>query len=269
MKWLESQSVDGVDDTKVDTSKKYPKRNEEIKLSKNSKTILEKRYIRKDKEGNAIETTKELFERVSKTVAEPDKKHQDEKLTEISFYNMLTKKKFLPNSPTFTGAGTPLGQLAACFVLPIADDMGREQSGIFSTLRDAALVQQTGGGNGFSFSDLRSRGEHISKSAGEATGPVGFLSVYDAAFAEIAQGGCLLPDTLVFTNEGLLRLDEIVNSDALGWQEHSLNVQTDKGTKQSPRGFNNGKADVYRVQTKEGLSIAGTKNHKVKIMGEK
>lgn len=268
MKWLESQSVDGVDDTKVDTSKKYPKRNEEIKLSKNSKTILEKRYIRKDKEGNAIETTKELFERVSKTVAEPDKKHQDEKLTEISFYNMLTKKKFLPNSPTFTGAGTPLGQLAACFVLPIADDMGREQSGIFSTLRDAALVQQTGGGNGFSFSDLRSRGEHISKSAGEATGPVGFLSVYDAAFAEIAQGGCLLPDTLVFTNEGLLRLDEIVNSDALGWQEHSLNVQTDKGTKQSPRGFNNGKADVYRVQTKEGLSIAGTKNHKVKIMGE-
>ena len=99
----------------------------------------------------------------------------------------------------------PLGQLAACFVLPIADDMGRDSAGIFQTLRDAALIQQTGGGNGFGFSRLRPKASLVKSSAGEATGPVGFLRVYDKAFGEIAQGGCLLPETLVFTDRGLLR----------------------------------------------------------------
>jgi ribonucleoside-diphosphate reductase alpha chain len=178
----------------------------------------------------------------------------------------LSSKKFFPNSPTFTGAGTPLGQLAACFVLPITDDMGRDSAGIFQTLRDAALIQQTGGGNGFSFSRLRPKGAVVQTSAGQATGPVGFLRVYDHAFGEIAQGGCLLPETLVFTNHGLLRLDEMVNPDVPGWQEHHLSVPTDEGVKISPRGYNNGVADVLRVHTREGLSIAGTPNHKVKVM---
>jgi ribonucleoside-diphosphate reductase alpha chain len=105
------------------------------------------------------------------------------------FYELLTSKRFFPNSPTFTGAGTPLGQLAACFVLPINDDMGRDPAGIFQTLRDAALIQQTGGGNGFSFSRLRPKGALVKSSAGQATGPVGFLRVYDKAFGEVAQGG--------------------------------------------------------------------------------
>jgi ribonucleoside-diphosphate reductase alpha chain len=105
------------------------------------------------------------------------------------FYQLLTSKCFFPNSPTFTGAGTPLGQLAACFVLPISDDMGRDAAGIFQTLRDAALIQQTGGGNGFAFSRLRPQGTMVKSSAGQATGPVGFLRVYDKAFGEIAQGG--------------------------------------------------------------------------------
>ena len=78
----------------------------------------------------------------------------------VEYYHLLSSKKFFPNSPTFTGAGTPLGQLAACFVLPITDDMGRDSAGIFQTLRDAALIQQTGGGNGFSFSRLRPKGSH-------------------------------------------------------------------------------------------------------------
>jgi ribonucleoside-diphosphate reductase alpha chain len=93
------------------------------------------------------------------------------------YYMLLTTKAFFPNSPTFTGAGTPLGQLAACFVLPINDDMGRDSAGIFQTLRDAALIQQTGGGNGFSFSRLRPKGAHVRSSSGQATGPVGFLRV--------------------------------------------------------------------------------------------
>jgi intein/homing endonuclease len=106
----------------------------------------------------------------------------------------------------------------------------------------------------------------VQTSAGQATGPVGFLRVYDHAFGEIAQGGCLLPETLVFTNKGLLRLDELVNSEISGWQEHTLVVPTDEGTKKSPRGYNNGVADVFRVHTRQGLSIAGTPNHKVKVM---
>ncbi len=153
-----------------------------------------------------------------------------------------------------------------CFVLPITDDMGRDSAGIFQTLRDAALIQQTGGGNGFSFSRLRPHGSMVQTSAGQATGPVGFLSVYDHAFGEIAQGGCLLPETLVFTDKGLLRLDEIVDSGISGWQEHELSVPTDEGMKGSPGGYNNGVADVLRVHTREGLSITGTPNHKVKVM---
>ncbi|NIV21288.1 MAG: ribonucleoside-diphosphate reductase, adenosylcobalamin-dependent, partial [Gammaproteobacteria bacterium] len=96
-----------------------------------------------------------------------------------TFYDLLTSLRFLPNSPTFTGAGTPLGQLAACFVLPVADDMGRDGDGIFETLRNAALIQQTGGGTGFSFSRLRPRGAVVRSSGGQATGPVGFMQVYD------------------------------------------------------------------------------------------
>jgi ribonucleoside-diphosphate reductase alpha chain len=92
--------------------------------------------------------------------------------------------------------------LAACFVLPITDDMGRDSAGIFQTLRDAALIQQTGGGNGFSFSRLRPKGSRVRSSAGQATGPVGFLRVYDNAFGEIAQGG-----TRRGANMAVLRVD--------------------------------------------------------------
>ncbi|MCJ7718192.1 MAG: adenosylcobalamin-dependent ribonucleoside-diphosphate reductase, partial [Anaerolineales bacterium] len=118
------------------------------------------------------------------------------------FYRLLAEKKFLPNSPTFTGAGTPLGQLAACFVIPISDDMGKWSDGIFQSLRDAALIQQTGGGNGFSFSRLRPSKSLIKASSGHATGPVGFLKVYDKAFGEIAQGG-----TRRGANMAVLRVD--------------------------------------------------------------
>jgi ribonucleoside-diphosphate reductase alpha chain len=131
-----------------------------------------------------------MFRRVARAVAEPDRDHgADAAATEQAFYKLLTELRFFPNSPTFTGAGTPLGQLAACFVLPISDDMGRDSAGIFQTLRDAALIQQTGGGNGFSFGRLRPKGTYVASSAGQATGPVGFLRVYDKAFGEIAQGG--------------------------------------------------------------------------------
>ncbi len=160
-----------------------------ITFSDNARKILEKRYLRKDPNGQPMETAEEMFDRIATAVAEPDRAYRDVEVTKIEFYNLLSTKKFFPNSPTFTGAGTPLGQLAACFVLPISDELGRTRDSIFETLRVAALIQQTGGGNGFSFSRLRSKGTNVAKSNGKATGPVGFLQVYDSAFGEVAQGG--------------------------------------------------------------------------------
>jgi ribonucleoside-diphosphate reductase alpha chain len=159
-------------------------------FSENALTVLTKRYLRKDDNGEPVESVGEMFTRVAHHVAEAESDHAgNASEAEALFYNLLTTLRFLPNSPTFTGAGTPLGQLAACFVLPIEDDMGRASSGIFQSLRDAALIQQTGGGNGFSFSRLRPQNSLVVSSMGQATGPLGFLRVYDKAFGEIAQGG--------------------------------------------------------------------------------
>ncbi len=162
----------------------------DIPLTENARKVLEKRYLRKGLDGKPIETVHEMFWRVAWHVAAAeDVLGGDRYAWAETFFDMLTRLEFLPNSPTFTGAGTPLGQLAACFVLPIEDDMGKIKGGIFDTLRNAALIQQTGGGNGFSFSRLRPKGAPVHSSAGIATGPVGFLRVYDKAFGEIAQGG--------------------------------------------------------------------------------
>jgi len=161
-----------------------------VKLTENARTVLMKRYVRRGPDGKPIETPEGMFRRIAQAIAEPEAAHGgDVAGVERAFYRLLTDLRFFPNSPTFTGAGTPLGQLAACFVLPISDDMGRKSDGIFQTLRDAALIQQTGGGNGFAFSRLRPKGGLVKSSAGHATGPVGFLRVYDKAFGEIAQGG--------------------------------------------------------------------------------
>lgn len=177
--------------------------NQEIPLGDNALTVLHKRYLRHGANGEPTETPNQMFWRVASVVALPDAEYgEDASTTAHDFYEMLTSFRFMPNSPTFTGAGTPLGQLAACFVLPIHDDMGRDAAGIFSTLRVAALIQQTGGGNGFSFSRLRPRGAQVSTSKGVATGPVGFLRVYDKAFGEIAQGG-----TRRGANMAVLRVD--------------------------------------------------------------
>src|SRR5688500_5194802 len=162
----------------------------EVALTDNARVVLEKRYLRRGPDGKPAETIPQMFQRVAHHVALAEREWGgSEADVEEQFYDLLTSLRFFPNSPTFTGAGTPLGQLAACFVLKIEDDMGRTGSGIFQTLRDAALIQQTGGGNGFAFSRLRPKAALVKTSAGQATGPVGFLRVYDKAFGEIAQGG--------------------------------------------------------------------------------
>ena len=174
-----------------------------VELTENARQVLMKRYVRRGDDGKPCETVEEMFWRVAWHVAKVEELWQEDvDATRCEYYQLLSSKKFFPNSPTFTGAGTPLGQLAACFVLPITDDMGKDSAGIFQTLRDAALIQQTGGGNGFSFSRLRPMGSLVKSSAGQATGPVGFLRVYDHAFGEIAQGG-----TRRGANMAVLRVD--------------------------------------------------------------
>ncbi|WP_303774244.1 adenosylcobalamin-dependent ribonucleoside-diphosphate reductase [Anaerolinea thermophila] len=175
-----------------------------IDLTENARQVLIRRYVRRNDDGSPAESVDEMFWRVAYNIARVEVAfgNPDVMSRAREFYILLTSKKFFPNSPTFTGAGTPLGQLAACFVLPIVDDMGRDPMGIFQTLRDAALIQQTGGGNGFSFSRLRPKGTVVKSSSGQATGPVGFLRVYDHAFGEIAQGG-----TRRGANMGVLRVD--------------------------------------------------------------
>lgn len=176
---------------------------EKVKLSNDARKVLGKRWSRKNDKGEPSETPEETFARVAWWVAQVDGVFgQDMKETTWDFYRLLAGLLHLPDSPVFTGSGTPLGQLAGCFVLPISDDMGRVEDGIFATLKAAALVQQTGGGNGFSFSRLREGGSVVVSSMGRASGPLGFLRVYDAAFGEIAQGG-----TRRGANMGVLRVD--------------------------------------------------------------
>jgi ribonucleoside-diphosphate reductase alpha chain len=196
--------------TKAPASKKgllptppMPKDLPKVNLIENARQVLVRRYVRHGDDGEPVETPEQMFWRVAYHIAKVEESYGNDVMAAArDFYGLLTTKKFFPNSPTFTGAGTPLGQLAACFVLPISDDMGRDAAGIFQSLRDAALIQQTGGGNGFSFSRLRPKGSLVKSSAGQATGPVGFLRVYDHAFGEIAQGG-----TRRGANMGVLRVD--------------------------------------------------------------
>ncbi|MEA3375913.1 MAG: adenosylcobalamin-dependent ribonucleoside-diphosphate reductase [Chloroflexota bacterium] len=162
----------------------------EDRLSENALEVFRRRYVRRGPDGEPVETVEGAFRRVASHIAAAEESLDGNcPEAEEVFFDLMSELRFLPNSPTFTGAGTPLSQLAACFVLPISDDMGRRSDGIFETLRDMALIQQTGGGTGFSFSRLRPKGAVVHSSGGRATGPVGFMQVYDTASEIISQGG--------------------------------------------------------------------------------
>lgn len=172
-----------------------------LNLSKNALLILEQRYLKKDSKGRVIEKPEDLFRRVAKNIALADAKYnqsrKDVKRTEQEFYNLVVSMDFLPNSPTLFNAGRKLQQLAACFVLPIEDDI----SSIFKTLHDTALIHKTGAGTGFNFSKLRPKGDII-ESSGFTSGPVSFMKIFDAATEQIKLGGVLRG-----ANMGILNAD--------------------------------------------------------------
>lgn len=155
-------------------------------LTANALEVLRARYLKKDDRDRIVETPAEMFARVAAHVADVERRFGgDSAATSDAFYEAMARLEFLPNSPTLMNAGTRLGQLAACFVLPVDDSL----DGIFNSLRDAALIHQTGGGVGYDFSRLRPKGDPVASTGGGSSGPVSFMTVFDAAVDAVRQGG--------------------------------------------------------------------------------
>jgi ribonucleoside-diphosphate reductase alpha chain len=186
---------------KVIDMKKKSAAAQPLNLSDNARTVLERRYLKKDRNGRLIETPEKMFRRVARHIARAEEKFgTGERMAEMEgrFYDLMTSFRFLPNSPTLMNAGRRLGQLAACFVLPVEDSM----EGIFDALKNAAIIHKSGGGTGFSFSRLRPKCSMVGTTGGIASGPVSFMKIFNTATEQVKQGG-----TRRGANMAILRID--------------------------------------------------------------
>jgi len=244
-----------------------------LNLTENARTVLKKRYLIKNKKGEVVEVPEELFKRVASFIAKADKKYgaspKEIKSIEEKFHNIMTNLEFMPNSPTLMNAGRELGQLSACFVLPVEDSM----EDIFEAIKSSALVHKSGGGTGFSFSRLRPKSSPVKSTGGVSSGPVSFMKVFNAATEAVKQGGCVTPDTCVSTEYGVVKIENLgpKNSKPNSWYRHNgrpFGVATDNGLGISDEFYNNGVSKVKKIKTTCGYSISTTPEHCLRSIDE-
>ncbi len=185
---------------------------------------------------------------------------------EEKFYKLLSNFDFLPNSPCLMNAGRDLQQLHACYVLPVPDSM----EGIMKAVTAQVLIHQSGGGTGFSFSRLRPEGDMVKSTKGISSGPMSFIRMFDTATDVVKQGGCVALDTRVSTENGLIKIGEIVpqNLQVNGWSQHALTVMTDSGPKLSDEAYNNGESEVITIKTKNSYKVTATPEHRFRVIDE-